>query len=79
MTKRDNTKVLWRVQVRKSRGHKWVNKGLYETRGAARYHAGWLRYWGTIGKTGLVTGHYGFGNTRVIRYERAAQVVEVAK
>lgn len=52
-----NLKTQWRVQVRKSRAHKWVNKGLFETRDSARWHAstGWRDL-------------CGFGNTRVIKY-----------
>lgn len=45
-----NLKKQWRVQVRKSRAHKWVNKGLFETRSVARGQAsewrrvGWLTH-----------------------------------
>jgi hypothetical protein len=57
-----STKIQWRVQYRKSRSHKWVNAGLFETRKNAREAATWLRFYGNhdIG--------YGFGNTRVVRY-----------
>jgi hypothetical protein len=65
-----STKVQWRVQVRKSRAHKWVNKGLFETRDSARYEAMALRI-------GWSANHwdpaYGFGNTRVQRYEKGAK------
>lgn len=61
-----STKVQWRVQVRKSRAHKWVNKGLYETRENARIAA-----WSFRDK---VNGQgYGFGNTRIVRYEKGAK------
>lgn len=65
MAKQDSTKVLWQVQVRKSRAHKWVNKGRFETRENARAAAAWLRGepgWGAV---------YGFGNTRVVRVVKA--------
>lgn len=76
--KRDSTKVLWLVQIRRSRNHKWVNKGTFETREVARakaerFRIGW--YWQDLHDGTVV----GFGNTRVVRHERAAQVVEVAK
>lgn len=57
--KRDSTKVLWQVQVRKSRAHKWVNKGRFETRRNARLSAETWRDWA------------GFGNTRVVRVAKA--------
>lgn len=62
------TKVQWRVQVRKSRAHKWVNKsGLFETRDAAREEAACLR-------VGIVPGSgYGFGNTRIRRYVKGSK------
>ena len=37
------TQTQWRVQCRKSRNHKWVNKGLFETRNRARDQAAYLR------------------------------------
>ena len=64
MTRIDSTKVKWRVQVRRSRAHKWVNKGLFETREAARLEAWNLRY-------RFIKGTYdvpGFGNTRTVRH-----------
>lgn len=67
MTKRDSTKVLWRVQVRKSRAHKWVNKGQWETRSGAR---GSARVFRDIEPCGDRYG-YGFGNTRVLRVVKA--------
>ncbi len=42
--KTDSTKVLWQVQARKSRAHKWVNKGRFEVRSAARRKASDLRH-----------------------------------
>ena len=67
-----NLKTQWRVQVRKSRAHKWVNKGLFETRDAARDEASYQR-------TSVIAGYdhigeyfgYGFGNTRVVKYIKA--------
>lgn len=63
MTRIDSTKVKWQVQVRKSRDHKWIVKGTFETRDAARWRAGELRdgFWG--GANGV-----GFGNTRTVRH-----------
>jgi len=54
-----NLKTQWRVQVRKSMAHKWVNKGLFETRCSARTSAAIWREW------------VGFGNTRVVKYIKA--------
>lgn len=66
-----STAIQWRVQVRKSRKHAWRNKGLFETRSVARFHAQWLRDALIVdGKTNSFSGEYGFGNTRVVRYER---------
>lgn len=69
MAKTDSAKVMWRVQVRKSRNHKWTNKGLFETREAAResvarFRVGW--FWQDLHDGTVV----GFGNTRVIRHIR---------
>ncbi|MBT2326100.1 hypothetical protein J7E62_27605 [Variovorax paradoxus] len=68
-----STKVQWRVQVRKSRTHKWMNKGLFETRKAARDQAVYMR--GGRMRDGCIVPNtgYGFGNTRVVRYEKAAK------
>lgn len=69
MTRIDSTKVKWRVQVRKSRAHKWVNKGLFETRSAARTEAAEFRYERTYFHSGFCQDLcYGFGNTRVVRH-----------
>jgi hypothetical protein len=38
-----STKIQWRVQAKKSRYHKWTNKGLFETRAVARHEAKSLR------------------------------------
>ena len=68
-----NLNTQWRVQVRKSRAHKWVNGGLYETRAVARFHAAWLRegyFWGDGKK---VVGGYGFGNTRVVKFVKGSK------
>ena len=68
-----STKVLWRVQVRKSRAHKWVNKGLFETRDSAREEAEYQRN-GRWSNGELMQGSgVGFGNTRVVRYEKASR------
>lgn len=65
-----STKVLWRVQVRKSRSHKWINKGLFETRDAARAQAAYLRE-GRMRAGEIMPGTgLGFGRTRVCRYVR---------
>ena len=62
-----STKVQWRVQVRKSRAHKWVNKGLFETRRGARHEA-------FLCREGMGNRpYYRFGNTRVVRYEKGAK------
>lgn len=68
MARTDNTKTLWRVQVRVNRNFKWKNKGLYETREAARYEAAWLREYRSVGEYYELG--YGFGNTRVVRHIR---------
>ena len=61
-----NLKKQWRVQVRKSRAHKWVNKGLFETRSVARDVC---MYYRTGEKHGMHTLYpFGFGNTRVVPY-----------
>ncbi len=66
------TKILWRVQVRKSRAHKWVNKGLFETRKAARLSAQLFReHLHLVDKR--FAGPFGLGNTRVVRYEKGAK------
>ena len=68
------TDQQWRVQVRKSRAHKWVNKGLFETRNSAREQCSMLRgdYWGGCYAEGSDSRPcYGFGNTRVISYVKA--------
>ena len=68
MTKTDSTKVLWQVQVRKSRLHKWTNKGRFEKRDNARVAAYCLRVWGVSGYGASTAAEgYGFGNTRVVR------------
>lgn len=71
MAKQDTTKVLWRVQVRISRAHKWKNKGLFETRNSARAQSCILRA-GHYFADDLITEQqgYGFGNTRVVRHVR---------
>jgi len=68
----DSTKILWRVQVRKSRKHKWTNKRLFETRASARDAAGTYRMFSTR-PGGKWVPKYGFGNTRVVRHERGAK------
>lgn len=67
-----STAIQSRVQVRKSRKHAWRNKGLFETRERARMAATILRGWDVDGKywKGESADGYGFGNTRVVRYER---------
>ena len=72
MARTDNTKTLWRVQVRVNRNFKWKNKGLYETRDEARYVAATLRtYPDMASRSPIYEGMgAGFGNTRVIRHIR---------
>jgi hypothetical protein len=68
-----STKIQWRVQVRKSRAHKWANKGLFETRERAREQAVYERG-GRMRAGEIVPGTgYGFGNTRVVRFEKDAK------
>jgi len=70
-----STKIQWRVQVRKSRAHKWVNKGLFETRQVARDAASLFRDSSTVTDTGNSRSWvppYRFGNTRVVRYVKGA-------
>lgn len=70
-----NLKTQWRVQVRKSRGHYWVNKGLFETREEARRDAVEKRALSVVRDERRIIGTangYGFGNTRVVKYVRAA-------
>lgn len=65
-----STSKQWRVQVKAKTG-RWINKGLFETRDAARDQAYMLRVWGPDGvKDGVmaVMKGVGFGNTRVIPY-----------
>lgn len=65
-----STKVQWRVQVRKSRAHKWVNKGLFETRAEARWRALCLStQMAAADRTIAAYGTF----TRVVRYEKGAQ------
>lgn len=62
------TDTQWRVQVRKSRNHAWKNKGLFETRSAAREDAVEMREWDYCAGQGWHG--YGFGNTRVVKYQK---------
>lgn len=64
------TDTQWRVQVRKSRNHKWVNKWLCETRHDARFKAYMRREHGFYESNGLLTPPVGFGNTRVVKYQK---------
>jgi hypothetical protein len=68
MARTDSTRVKWRIQVRKGKGLVWRNRGLYETRSAARYVATYMRDMHIV--DGVVSYGYGFGNTRVIRHIR---------
>lgn len=69
MKRIDSTKIRWRVQIRKSRAHKWVNKGLFEVRDEARTIAFMYRECVTW-KDGAAVQPSGFGNTRVVRYQK---------
>ena len=63
MTRTNSMLIRWRVQVRRSRAHKWVNKGLFETRAVAREAASFWRY-------GYFDHDYmGLRNQRVVRHE----------
>lgn len=62
MTTYQDTRIVWQVQARKSRAHKWTNKGRFETRSNAREAAIDQREFQFL--HGL-----GFGNTRVVRIE----------
>lgn len=64
-----STGVQWRVQTRKSKAHKWVNKGLFETRDAARLSARLHRSCYCYEGAARVEPR-GFGNTRIVRYVR---------
>lgn len=65
-----STAIQWRVQVKAKTGN-WINKGLFETRAVARVHAKYLRGLHTVPNAkNYVHPGYGFGNTRVVRYER---------
>ena len=66
-----NLKTQWRVQVRRSRNHAWRNKGLFETRNAARTNA-WMYREINGGSAGVDRRPVGFGNTRVIKYMKGA-------
>lgn len=66
----NSTQIQWQVQVRRSKAHKWVKKGTFETRQGARYDAACRRDGYITKKAGEVV-HVqgvGFGNTRVSRY-----------
>jgi len=72
--KKDSTKILWRVQVRKSRAHKWRNYATYETRSVARVTSVYLRGLHADAKAAdYANPGYGFGNTRVVRVERGGK------
>lgn len=60
MTSHKDTRIVWQVQSRASSKHKWVNRGRFEVRSAARTRATELRVWRGLG---------GWGNTRVVRVE----------
>lgn len=64
-----NLKKQWRVQVRRSRKHAWRNKGLFETRSAARTNA-WMYREVNGGSVGIDRQPVGFGNTRVVGYSK---------
>ena len=69
MTRTNSMLIRWRVQVRKSRAHKWENKGLFETRAVARAEAIEFRYMRTYFDSGYCQDLcYGAGNTRVLRH-----------
>lgn len=59
----DSTKIMWQMQTRKSKAHKWKNAELYETRVNARYAVSLAR----------APDMFGRGNTRVVRYVKPAK------
>lgn len=65
------TDTQWRVQIRAARGKKWNNRGLFETRAAAREDAIERRQWDYVAGRGWHG--WGFGNTRVVKYQKAAK------
>ncbi len=58
MARRGAAKVLWLVEMRRTREHKWKTSGTFETRRSAR------------AKAFAVRSLYGRGNTRVVRREK---------
>lgn len=68
MTSHKDPRIVWQVQARKSKAHKWFNVWRRKTRAGARDAACALRgegeTWRALGWVG-----YGFGNTRVVRLE----------
>lgn len=68
MSSHKDTRIVWQVQVRKSKAHKWTDAYRRKTRSSARDCAWALRgegeTWRALGWIG-----FGFGNTRVIRIE----------
>lgn len=66
MTSIANTKILWTVEVRLSRKHKWRAKGTFETRSVAREEAFYQRSC-VHRDRGTWVNPLGFGNTRVVK------------
>lgn len=63
-----NLKKQWRVQTKSAKGT-WVNRGLFETRSAARRRCSELRgAWSQADGVVTTSSGYGFGNTRVVPY-----------
>lgn len=62
------TERQWRVQVRRWHDSDWENKGLFETREAARKKARELREPRITGQ--MLEPGYSFGNTRVVKYQK---------
>lgn len=56
MKRIDSTKVKWRVETKTLSTGRWIKRGLFETRSAARQVAANYR------------GQIGFGRTRVVRH-----------
>jgi hypothetical protein len=66
MTRIDSTQIKWRVETKAKTG-RWVKRGLYETRSAARMAARVLRNGLEVKGVQHFDG-YGFGRVRVVRH-----------
>lgn len=62
-----NLKTQWRVQTKSVKTGNWRNRGLFETRAAARRSATLYREC-MVWESGRFVNPFGFGNIRVIKY-----------